>query len=760
MGKAILLTNCDFSAHNIGQVTFTQDIPLISLGISGPASASGSTNVTTYSPVYNPVNTNQRGVTWTITSGSQYATITTGGTLSILEGASGSAVTIKVTSTVDSSIYATKNITVTYDSSIETNTITVTATPTTLTATASEAVTSNVTITLTGDLSTTLTINSGTTGNSKSITSSGSSRTCNLAVSPSSDASYNYVLNSSTVIIPAGVGTNIITVSATENSITATSSAAVTSAVTVTFTGDLSTTLTIASGSTTATGSVETSASSRTCSLAVSPTGDASYNYVLSSNSIVIPAHASSVNIMIVGPASVEGDVRAGNYFVLDTGNMKQVVGSAGEVTDDYKEYLGTINWSITSGTGYADLESASGTAGNLNVKSGANNNNVTLKAVIGSYNATKTVSTKYRITDYIISSFADLEALEDAVNNGTESSFTIPLASGSTYTPTTGFSGAKFRFANDIDCGGDHVEIGKYNTSFSVNKTFQGIIDGAGYALNNVGGACGVTGSAGDGGYVGSALIGAGKNCKLMNFSINGSVTWAGTRGYAAVQAFFDGTCYIDRVYQNLTSTTDNIGSGNSILFGWNIGATATFQMEDIVFAGEQLGGAGSIIGGGQNANGASGAVVNRMAALGKYKVQNIGTASAHNLSLLASVGARGTATNSYSLAYAETYTSGSGFYASGANATNDFYEDCVLSGTFGDKKISEGQGTGTNIYTTNGCSGGTNVSAADLKTGSLFNDSDNWIEVSGYYPILNNQFAVDPLVLARAKYGYQEAA
>lgn len=116
MGLALIIPNIDFSGANIGRVTPAEDVPLVSLSVSGPDSVTGGADAATYLPVYNPANTNQRSVAWSVQSGGTYATITTGGVLTILQGASASSVTIRVTSTINPSIYAEKTITVTYNS--------------------------------------------------------------------------------------------------------------------------------------------------------------------------------------------------------------------------------------------------------------------------------------------------------------------------------------------------------------------------------------------------------------------------------------------------------------------------------------------------------------------------------------------------------------------------------------------------------------------------------------------------------------------
>lgn len=112
MGIAIIVKNADFSSKNIGTVTPTNIAELVSLSIVGPDSVNQSAQ---FEVGYSPSNTTQRGVTWSIESGSQYATIDPNtGILNALHGADNSNVTIKVASKVNASISAQKNIIVTY----------------------------------------------------------------------------------------------------------------------------------------------------------------------------------------------------------------------------------------------------------------------------------------------------------------------------------------------------------------------------------------------------------------------------------------------------------------------------------------------------------------------------------------------------------------------------------------------------------------------------------------------------------------------
>ena len=115
MGIAIIIPDVSFSESNIGQVTPTGNKPLVSLSISGDDSVIGREDAALYTVEYNPADTTQRGVVWSIVSGSAYATIDEGGSLTVLEGASESSVTIRATSSKNSSIYAEKTIAVTYE---------------------------------------------------------------------------------------------------------------------------------------------------------------------------------------------------------------------------------------------------------------------------------------------------------------------------------------------------------------------------------------------------------------------------------------------------------------------------------------------------------------------------------------------------------------------------------------------------------------------------------------------------------------------
>ena len=110
MGIAILVPGADYSERNLGQVTINGTIPVTGISIIGPDEIATSGQ---YRASFAPPFTTQRGVTWSITSGSQYASILPSGVLVAAEGASSSPVTIRCTSIADNTIYAEKTVSVT-----------------------------------------------------------------------------------------------------------------------------------------------------------------------------------------------------------------------------------------------------------------------------------------------------------------------------------------------------------------------------------------------------------------------------------------------------------------------------------------------------------------------------------------------------------------------------------------------------------------------------------------------------------------------
>lgn len=89
-------------------------VALMGLSVSGDSTVGNAGNKAQYNVEYTPSDTTQRGVIWSVTSGSAYASIDQSGLLTVKSGANGNAVTIRATSKENTSIYAEKTVTVTY----------------------------------------------------------------------------------------------------------------------------------------------------------------------------------------------------------------------------------------------------------------------------------------------------------------------------------------------------------------------------------------------------------------------------------------------------------------------------------------------------------------------------------------------------------------------------------------------------------------------------------------------------------------------
>ena len=115
------------SDREVGSVTFKwhyanpdntvidkAEVALTGLTVTGEATVSSDGNTAQYGVIYSPSNTTQRGVTWSVVSGADYASIDQNGLLTVLAGASGSSVKIRATSRDNTAVYAEKSLTVTY----------------------------------------------------------------------------------------------------------------------------------------------------------------------------------------------------------------------------------------------------------------------------------------------------------------------------------------------------------------------------------------------------------------------------------------------------------------------------------------------------------------------------------------------------------------------------------------------------------------------------------------------------------------------
>lgn len=104
MGIAIKLTESDFSENNLGTVTFLAG-SIEGLTISGSATIASDETSAQYSIVYDPVNTEETGVTWSVETGDDIASIDSDGLLTIETNRAAQTVVIRATSVYNSSVY-------------------------------------------------------------------------------------------------------------------------------------------------------------------------------------------------------------------------------------------------------------------------------------------------------------------------------------------------------------------------------------------------------------------------------------------------------------------------------------------------------------------------------------------------------------------------------------------------------------------------------------------------------------------------------
>jgi hypothetical protein len=90
------------------------DINITGLGILGPSTVNDVSNTAQFQVTYSPSNTTQRSITWSVVSGSDYASIDGNGKLTVKSNAKGNVVKVRATSTDKPNIYAEKSVNVTY----------------------------------------------------------------------------------------------------------------------------------------------------------------------------------------------------------------------------------------------------------------------------------------------------------------------------------------------------------------------------------------------------------------------------------------------------------------------------------------------------------------------------------------------------------------------------------------------------------------------------------------------------------------------
>lgn len=90
------------------------DIDITGLGILGPSTVNDVSNTAQFQVTYSPSNTTQRSITWSVVSGSDYASIDGNGKLTVKSNAKGIVVKVRATSTDNPNVYAEKSVNVTY----------------------------------------------------------------------------------------------------------------------------------------------------------------------------------------------------------------------------------------------------------------------------------------------------------------------------------------------------------------------------------------------------------------------------------------------------------------------------------------------------------------------------------------------------------------------------------------------------------------------------------------------------------------------
>lgn len=90
------------------------DIDIRGLGILGPSTVNDVSNTAQFQVTYSPSNTTQRSITWSVVSGSDYASIDGNGKLTVKSNAKGNEVKVRATSTDKPNIYAEKSVNVTF----------------------------------------------------------------------------------------------------------------------------------------------------------------------------------------------------------------------------------------------------------------------------------------------------------------------------------------------------------------------------------------------------------------------------------------------------------------------------------------------------------------------------------------------------------------------------------------------------------------------------------------------------------------------
>jgi len=197
-------------------------------------------------------------------------------------------------------------------------------------------------------------------------------------------------------------------------------------------------------------------------------------------NTPPLPPIPTLGDYIIVGPAEIDGDVRAGVYSILDKKNLTMVsdraVGST-NVSAGYTIYWQSNNQNVTCSTGSYNEKM------HLNINSQMSNQTVRISATLmlpgGDVETIyKDVVCTYAPADYVINSLSDWLDLKTAIADGTEANY----YSGA----TTGCANKRFRLGCDLtfDYNSADYCIGRYHSTNKTGKFFGGVLDGGDYTI------------------------------------------------------------------------------------------------------------------------------------------------------------------------------------------------------------------------------------------------------------------------------------
>ena len=110
MGKAIMVPGADYRNNNLGQVTMADTLPIEAIAIVGDSYVINSGK---YMAKLFPTFTSQRGISWSISSGGEYAEVDSDGNVTAKVGASGNTAVLRCESTDNPEIFAEKTLVMT-----------------------------------------------------------------------------------------------------------------------------------------------------------------------------------------------------------------------------------------------------------------------------------------------------------------------------------------------------------------------------------------------------------------------------------------------------------------------------------------------------------------------------------------------------------------------------------------------------------------------------------------------------------------------